>query len=371
MRIMDERCKDHYAAAGVDTRAESRAMKGFLDLIRATFPFTRGMPGEVVMDIGHFANVVRIPVGDRDIGIALSADGVGTKVLIAQMMGRYDTVGIDCIAMNVNDLLCVGARPVSMLNYLALQETDESMLTQIARGLHEGARQAGIAIPGGETAQVRDLIKGCREGAGFDIAGMAVGVVGLDRIMTGTGINPGDLVFGLGSSGIHSNGLSLARKVLLEKTGWKIDREVAELGKTIGEELLTPTIIYVPVILEIMEKVAGVKAFAHITGDGLLNLLRVESQVSFVIDHLPDPSPIFRLIQEKGGISHREMFQVFNMGIGFCIVSAPEDIHLLTSICDAHKVSLHRIGYAIESCEKYLEVKPFGLKGKGRTFGEL
>jgi len=179
--------------------------------------------------------------------------------------------------------------------------------------------------------------------------------------MTGTGINPGDLVFGLGSSGIHSNGLSLARKVLLEKTGWKIDREVAELGKTIGEELLTPTIIYVPVILEIMEKVAGVKAFAHITGDGLLNLLRVESQVSFVIDHLPDPSPIFRLIQEKG----------FNMGIGFCIVSAPEDIHLLTSICDAHKVSLHRIGYAIESCEKYLEVKPFGLKGKGRTFGEL
>ncbi|MGA1795222.1 MAG: phosphoribosylformylglycinamidine cyclo-ligase [bacterium] len=367
---MDERCKDHYAAAGVDTRAESMAMKGFLDLIRATFPFTRGMPGEVVMDIGHFANVVRIPVGDREIGIALSADGVGTKVLIAEMMERYDTVGIDCIAMNVNDLLCVGARPVSMLNYLALQETDESMLTQLGRGLHEGARQAGIAIPGGETAQVRDLIRGYREGAGFDIAGMAMGVVDLDRIMTGTGIEPGDLVFGLASSGIHSNGLSLARKVLLDETGWGIDRKIPELGKTIGEELLTPTTIYVPLVLEIMERVPGVKAFAHITGDGLLNLLRVESRVSFIIDHLPDPPPIFRLIREKGGISHREMFQVFNMGIGFCIVCGPEDIHPLTEICEAHKTPLHRIGYAIESCEKYLEIQPFGLRGEGRTFRE-
>jgi phosphoribosylformylglycinamidine cyclo-ligase len=369
--MKDERSVDHYAAAGVDTQKESGAMKGFLDLIRATFSFTRGKPGEVVLDLGHFANVVLIPMGDKEIGIAISADGVGTKVLVAQMMERYDTVGIDCTAMNVNDLLCVGARPVSMLNYLALQTMDESVLTQIAKGLYEGAKQAGVAIPGGETAQVRDLIKGYAEGKGFDIAGMAVGVVETDRIITGKGIAPGDLVFGLPSSGIHSNGLSLARRVLLDETGWTIDRVVPQLGKSIGDELLTPTLIYVPVILEIMEKVRGIKAFSHITGDGLLNLLRVDSQVAFVIDHLPKPPPIFSLIQEQGGISHREMFQVFNMGIGFCIVCAPEDMHLLNGICEKHHICLHRLGYAAESHEKFLEIRPFGLRGEGRAFREL
>jgi phosphoribosylformylglycinamidine cyclo-ligase len=368
---MNEGSVDHYAAAGVDTQAESRAMKGFLDLIRSTFPFTQGKPGEVMLDLGHYANVIRIKVGDQEIGIAVSADGVGTKVLIAQMMNRYDTVGIDCVAMNVNDLICVGAKPVSMLNYLALEATDEATLTQIAKGLYEGAKQSGIAIPGGETAQVKALIKGWREGKGFDLAGMAVGVVDTDRIMTGKGICPGDLVFGLSSSGIHSNGLSLARRVLLEQTGWEIDHFVPGLGKTIGEELFIPTRIYVPVILEIMEKVHGVRAFCHITGDGLLNLLRVDSQVAFVIDHFPKPPPIFGLIQEQGGISDREMFQVFNMGIGFCVISAPEDIHLLNEIGKRHQICIQRIGYAAESHEKFLELKPYKLLGKGRAFKEL
>jgi len=368
---MNEKSADHYAISGVDTQAESRAMKGFLDLIRSTFPFTQGKSGEVVLDLGHFANVVRIQAGDREIGIAISADGVGTKVLIAQMMGRYDTIGIDCVAMNVNDLICVGAKPVSMLNYLALQTIDASILHQIAQGLYEGARQAGVAIPGGETAQVRDLIKGWEEGKGFDIAGMAMGIVEMDRIMSGKGISPGDLVFGLPSSGIHSNGLSLARQVLLDKTGWPVDHWVPELGKTIGEELLVPTTIYVPVILEIMEKVSGIKAFCHITGDGLLNLLRVDSQVAFVIDHLPEPPLIFKLIQENGSISDREMFQVFNMGIGFCIVCDPEDMHYLKEICESHRIPLHRIGYAAESHERFMEIKPFGLRGEGRAFREL
>ncbi|MGA1864503.1 MAG: phosphoribosylformylglycinamidine cyclo-ligase [bacterium] len=368
---MNAKSADHYAASGVDTQAESVAMKGFLDLIRSTFPFTGGKPGEVILDLGHFANVVRIQAGDKEVGIAVSADGVGTKVLIAQMMDRYDTIGIDCVAMNVNDIICVGARPISMLNYLALQTMDPSILDQIAQGLYEGARQAGIAIPGGETAQVRDLIKGWKEGKGFDLAGMAVGIVEVDRIMTGKGICPGDLVFGLPSAGIHSNGLSLARRVLLDETGWNVGRMVPELGKTIGEELLIPTSIYVPVVLDIMEKVPGIKAFCHITGDGLLNLLRVDSQVAFIIDHLPDPPAIFRLIQEKGGISDREMFQVFNMGIGFCMVCAPEEMHNITETCENHRIPLHRIGYAVESREKFMEVKPFGLRGEGRAFREL
>lgn len=368
---MNKRFNDQYAASGVDTQAESVSMKGFLGLIRETFSFTQDRPGEVLLDLGHFANVIRLRIGDKDIGIALSADGVGTKVLVAQMMGHYSTIGIDCVAMNVNDLLCVGARPISMLNYLALQKMDESILTGIAQGLYEGAKQAGVAIPGGETAQVRELIKGLEEGKGFDLAGMAMGIVETNRIITGKGIEPGDLVFGLSSSGIHSNGFSLARRVLLDQTGWAIDRMVPELGRTIGEELLIPTRIYVPLILEVMEKLSGVRAFCHITGDGLLNLLRVESQVAFIIDHLPEPPPIFKLIKEKGGVSDKEMFQVFNMGIGFCIVCAPDDIHTLASICDRHQIGLHRIGFAMESHERFLEVRPVGLRGKGRAFSEL
>ncbi|MBN2373978.1 phosphoribosylformylglycinamidine cyclo-ligase [bacterium] len=364
----DKRSRDNYAESGVDTPAETVSMRGFLDMIRETFSFTRNMPGEVILDLGHFANVIKISTGEKDIGIALSADGVGTKVLVAQMMGDYSTIGIDCVAMNVNDILCVGARPISMLNYLALQRIDENILSEIAKGLYEGAKQSGVAIPGGETAQVRDLIKGLEEGKGFDLAGMAIGIVETDRILTGKGIAPGDIVFGLSSSGIHSNGFSLARRVLFNDGGLKIDSMIPELGKTLGEELLIPTRIYVPVILDVMEKMSGVKAFCHITGDGLLNLLRVDSQVAFIIDHLPDPPPIFKLIKEKGGVSDREMFRVFNMGIGFCIVCAPDDIHILAEICDRHQIELHRIGFAMESQERFLEVRPFGLIGKGRAF---
>lgn len=369
--VIQDKKRDHYAEAGVDTHTESMAMKGFLSLICDTFSFTKGKQGEVLLPLGHFANVVRVNIGDKEMGIAISADGVGTKVLIAEMMNCYDTIGIDCMAMNVNDLLCVGARPISMLNYLAIQKIDETIMTQIARGLYEGARQAGVAIPGGETAQVRDLIRGVEEGKGFDLAGMAMGIVETDRIITGKNINPGDLVFGLSSSGIHSNGFSLARLILLDKTGWRVDHKVPEFNKTVGEELLIPTRIYVQVILDVMEKVPGVKAFCHITGDGLLNLLRVDSDVAFIIDHIPDPPPIFRMIQQRGDISDREMFQVFNMGIGFCIVCEPESIHKLSAVCDAHKMDCHRIGYAMESHEKFLEIKPFGLRGEGRQFREL
>ena len=215
--MIDNGIRDHYAEAGVDTQIESLAMKGFLNIIRETFSFTEGKQGRVLLDLGHYANVVGVNIGDKELGIAISADGVGTKVLVAEMMGRYDTVGIDCIAMNVNDLLCVGARPISMLNYLAVQNMDEGVMTQIAKGLYEGARQAGVAIPGGETAQVRDLIKGVEEGRGFDLAGMAMGIVETDRIMTGRNINPGDLVFGLSSSGIHSEVTIMAENVFKAK----------------------------------------------------------------------------------------------------------------------------------------------------------
>ena len=196
------------------------------------------------MDIGYFANVIDI----GGIGLAICTDGVGSKSIIAQMMSRYDTIGIDCVAMNVNDAICVGARPISMVDYIAIEKADADILGAIAIGLAEGAKQAGISISGGEISPLKDVMRG------FDLVGMAVGIVPLDRIITGRDLAPGDVIIGLESSGIHSNGLTLARHVFFERAGLSIDHVFPELGTTLGEELLRPTLIYVPEILDIIEQ---------------------------------------------------------------------------------------------------------------------
>src|SRR5512134_4042712 len=194
-----------YSSAGVNTVKEEAALAGLLTWVGKTLAFGRHRPA---LDFGYFASVLDLGNGT---GLALSTDGVGTKLLVAEMLDRYDTVGIDCVAMNVNDLLCIGAEPLAMLDYIAVQEADPQMLEAIGKGLYEGARQANISIPGGEIAQVRELIQGVREGRGFDLAGACVGTVPMDRIIVGQDIRPGDVVIGLRSSGIHSNGLTLAR----------------------------------------------------------------------------------------------------------------------------------------------------------------
>jgi phosphoribosylformylglycinamidine cyclo-ligase len=276
-----------------------------------------GEPGAVRLDLGHFANVVEI---GPDLGLAISTDGVGTKLLVAEMLEKYDTVGIDCVAMNVNDILCVGARPITMVDYIAVERVDGARLGAVADGLLRGAQQARISIAGGELAQVAEMVRGIRPGSGFDIVGTAVGLVPLSRLIIGEAIEDGDVVIGLASTGIHSNGLTLARKALFDAAGYAPDRHIDELGRTIGEELLEPTRIYVQPILALLEAVTGVKALAHITGDGLLNLLRVESDIGFEIDDLLEPQPIFELIQQAGEVETAEMFHVFNMGIGFAAV---------------------------------------------------
>ncbi len=198
-----------YRAAGVDAEREELGLQRLIQRVRQTWPRGAGA-GSVKLDIGFFANVIDLGGG---VGFAISADGVGTKVLIAQMMGRYDTVGIDCVAMNVNDLLCVGARPISMVDYIALQEPNPDLLDELSKGLCEGARLANISIVGGEIAQLREIVKGYREGLGFDLAGTAIGTVSLDKIIVGQHIEAGDAIIGLESKGIHSNGLTLARRV--------------------------------------------------------------------------------------------------------------------------------------------------------------
>jgi phosphoribosylformylglycinamidine cyclo-ligase len=292
---------------------------------------------------------------------------VGTKLLVAEMLDKYDTVGIDCIAMNVNDLLCVGAEPLAMLDYIAVQEADPAMLAAIGKGLYEGARQANISIPGGEIAQVRELIKGVREGRGFDLAGACVGIVPLDKIIVGQDIRPGDVVIGLPSSGIHSNGLTLARDVFFSRAKMDPEQHVSELGRSIGEELLEPTRIYVREVLDVLRSGVQVKALAHITSDGLTNLLRVQSVVGYVLDTLPEPPPVFRLLQRLGEVSDEEMFQVYNMGVGFCLVVDPADADRALAILQTHRTEAAVLGRAVADPERRVRL-PNGLVGQGNDF---
>jgi phosphoribosylformylglycinamidine cyclo-ligase len=231
-----------YADAGVDIEKVRKSHARMAEIFKQTFSQRFEKFGRVVSDIGHYAGLIDIGGGKV---IAIHVDGVGTKTLIAQAMRKYDTVGIDCVAMNVNDLICMGAEPVSLVDYIALEKADDTIVAEIAKGLAKAAKEAGVAIVGGETAIMPDVVKG------FDLAAMSLGVAYKDRIVTGAKMVPGDIVIGLESSGIHSNGLSLARKLLLGR--FDIGTHVKELDCTAGEELLRPTRIYVKPVLEVLQ----------------------------------------------------------------------------------------------------------------------
>ena len=352
-----------YSGAGVDVERVESGLQRLIRRVVGTWPENPG-PGAVQLPIGYFANVVDV----GGVGLAITMDGVGSKVLVAQMLNRYDTVGIDCVAMNVNDLLCVGAKPISLVDYIAVQEADPEILDALARGLCEGARQAGVSIPGGEIAQMRDVVKGAREGTGFDLAAAAVGLVPLDRILVGQDTQEGDVVIGVESNGIHSNGLTLARQVLFERGGHGVDAHLPGLNGSLGDELLRPTSIYVPEILHVLDEGLGVKALIHVTGDGFLNLARVAAETGFEIDWLPPPPPIFRLVQEQGALEDAEMYRVFNMGIGFCIVAQPADEERIVAIVAQHGKTAHRIGHAVHDNERRVSIQPVGLISQGKRF---
>ena len=346
-----------YRAAGVDIAEAEAGLRNIVSRIRATWPPAGGL-GAVQLPIGYFANVIDI----GGIGLAIGTDGVGSKAIVAQMMGRYDTIGIDCVAMNVNDLLCVGARPLSLVDYIAVEHADAGVLDAIAAGLAEGARQAGVSITGGEIAQLPDMVRG------FDLAATAIGTVPLDRIIVGRDIVPGDRVIGIASNGLHSNGFSLARRALFAQAGLKPEQRIAELGGELGIEMLRPTFIYVPEILEIIERIATLKALVHITGDGLLNLSRVAAEAGFVLDTLPPPPPIFALIARCGGIAAAGMFEVFNMGLGFCIVVGAGDADATLATLARHGRTASVIGHAIADPERSVGLPQQGLIGRGKRF---
>lgn len=356
--------KFSYAKAGVNIEVEDEAVGALKKWAVRTQCFQK-QHGECVRAGGYFASVLRFT---KNLGLAISTDGVGTKLLVAEQMGKYDTVGIDCVAMNVNDVLCVGAEPVAMVDYLAVEKLRTDVCDEIGKGLYEGAKQANVTISGGETAQIKEMIRGVKDGAGFDLAGTCVGIVELKKIIYGQNIREGDVLIGLASSGLHSNGYTLARRVLFDGAKYKIKSHVKELGRTLGEELLEPTKIYVKPVLDVLKQKINVKALAHITGGGFLNLNRVASPTGFVIEHLPEPQPIFSLIQKHGGIRDAEMYRTFNMGTGFCIVAAPRDAEKVLSVMKKHRVKSFVLGYAVQDKQKRIHLKQKNLVGIKNKF---
>jgi phosphoribosylformylglycinamidine cyclo-ligase len=335
-----------YARAGVDQTGAGSAVGALVAVLAG---IETGAPSRSVLASGHYAAVLRL---DDTRGLALSCDGVGSKVIVAERLGRLDTVGIDCIAMNVNDVICVGAEPIAVLDYIAVEEADPAALEQIARGLRAGAEAAGVEIPGGELAVLPELIRGHPSPHGFDLLGFCIGLVDLDAIVTGAAVEPGDAIVGIPSNGIHSNGLTLARSVLGDD----------------DERLLEPTAIYVRAIRDLLGSGdVEVRGLAHITGEGFLNLLRLEGAAGYLIDRpLPVPA-VFEDIAERGGVEAAEMHEVFNMGCGFCCVVPSDDADEAVSILARRHPGTAVIGRA-STAAGVVELPRAGLRGTREGF---
>jgi phosphoribosylformylglycinamidine cyclo-ligase len=306
--------KDAYARAGVDVKKVSKIHGSLAEVLATTFPTRRGKFGTPLMGIGHYAGLIDIGGGKA---LALHTDGVGTKVQVAIQMNRFDTVGIDCVAMTVNDLISLGCEPVALLDYIALEHEDETLVSELMKGLVAGAEESSAAIVGGETAIHGSTVKG------FDLVSMGVGVVDRDKVVDGSAIVKGDRVIGVASSGLHSNGYTLARSVLLRSHS--LGEQIPELGKTLGEELLTPTRIYVGPTLASLKRFE-VHGIGHITGGSFSKLGRLVGGRKLGFDlHLPPAPPIFSMIQHEGSLSDGDMLRTFNMGIGLCVCAPPEE----------------------------------------------
>jgi len=302
-----------YKDAGVDINAGNEAVRLMRHHVKSTH-----RPG-VLGDIGGFGGLFALDISKyREPVLVSGADGVGTKLKIAFLMDRHDTIGQDAVAMCINDILTQGAEPLFFLDYLAAGNLDPVKVAAIVGGVAAGCRLAGCALIGGETAEM----PGFYPDGEYDLAGFAVGVADRCRLIDGSRAEEGDSVIGLPSSGLHSNGFSLARRVFFELAGWTVDRYVPELGRALGEELLTPTQIYVRAVLPLLSDI-DVRGMAHITGGGLPeNLPRcLPAGLGARLNHSAwTVPPVFELIRELGGVESSEMYRAFNMGIGFCLV---------------------------------------------------
>ncbi len=335
------RHRDAYARAGVDIAKVRSIQKSAGALLSSTFRARRGKFGEPAIAIGHYAGLIDIGGGKL---LAMHTDGVGTKVLVAQEMRKFDTVGIDCVAMTVNDLICLGSEPVALLDYIALESENDGLVRELSRGLVKAAEEAGAAIVGGETAILGDLLKGF-SGYGFDLVSMGVGVVEKGSVVDGSAIREGDAVVGVSSSGLHSNGYTLARRIV---RGRSLHEAVDELGETIGEALLRPTSIYVKPTLEAVRR-REVHGIAHVTGGAFTKLTRLLGgrRLRFDLDDIATAvgaPPIFGFLQREGHLTDVEMYRTFNMGVGLCLVCPPSEVQALERDYERAGFSSRQIG---------------------------
>jgi phosphoribosylformylglycinamidine cyclo-ligase len=353
-----------YAAAGVDEDAAAVGLRGLLDWVRLTESFRSGA-GQPLVPNGSFASVLRLT---DDVAVAISTDGVGSKSAVAQLTGTYENVGWDAVAVNVNDVVCTGAEPLALVDYISLQIPHPELLEALGKGLHDGAARARIAVVGGELSQHPDTLTGPREGYAFDISGTCIGMLQGRAPITGKGLAPGDVILGMPSDGIHANGITLARRVLLDEVPGAIDRVLEESGRTVGEELLRPTHIYVPEVMAMLDAGVAVKGLAHISGGGLLNLLRLDANVGYRFDAMPPVPAIFGTIEREGNVDRREMYRVFNMGIGFCAIVDPASVD--AAIAAAASVEGHAFvaGTVVSGPERRIELPAEGLVGRNGRF---
>ena len=312
-----------YSEAGVDIDASEKATEALIAQIKNV---GRKGDGEAIKLENGFAGLVKLGDG----ALAICTDGVGSKLLLAGELDSIHTVGIDCVAMNVNDLICVGAEPLSFVDYVALDKPDEDLMAKIGMGLAEGCRQANCTLSGGETAILPELVHG------FDIAGTSVGYVKQEDIIDGTKISEGDVLIGLKSSGPHSNGYTLIRKLF-------------DGGKEIGKQLVEPTRIYVKEVMDLIKQV-DVHGIAHITGGGLDNISRINDNYQYVIDKPLPVLPVFDWLQEKGNIEVKEMYRTFNMGMGMIIIVNKNDAEKALPILgsDSQIIGSVRKGQGVE-----------------------
>ena len=324
-----------YKSTGVNVSKIRQSQNAIGKIISSTHRVSKNV--KIVHGFGHYAGIIEISGGKL---LATHTDGVGTKVMIANLMKKYDTVGIDCVAMNVNDIICIGATPISFVDYIAANKNDQKIFKKIVKGLATGAKKAAVPIVGGETAIMPDLISG--KGFSFDLAGMVVGILSKKQMILGKKINVGDVIIGAKSSGLHSNGYSLARKVLLSK--YSLKSRFKGIG-VLGNALLTPTEIYVKPVLEIIQK-CNVHGLAHITGGSFTKLLRLK-KIGYDLDSLPKPPAIMQLIEEQG-VKSLEMYKTFNMGIGFCVISPKNEEKRINSIFKKYGIKSKRVGQIIE-----------------------
>ncbi|MBM7616021.1 phosphoribosylformylglycinamidine cyclo-ligase [Alkaliphilus hydrothermalis] len=314
-----------YSAAGVNTEEGQRAVNLMKEHVRGTFS------PQVLTDIGGFGGLFKPDLtGMKEPILVSGTDGVGTKLKIAFMTDRHDTIGEDCVAMCVNDILCQGAQPLFFLDYVATGKLKAESITEIVKGVANGCKKAGCALIGGETAEM----PGFYADGEYDVAGFAVGIVDQSKLITGANIEAGDVIIGLPSSGIHSNGYSLVRKLFFDVKKCSVDNKIDGLEKTLGEELLTPTKIYVKPVLELLKQIE-VKGLVHITGGGFYeNIPRILPEgvdASIQLGSWEIPA-IFSVIQEMGNVEMDEMYKTFNMGVGMMMVVKKADTERVLEI---------------------------------------